>query len=179
MKKAILLLVPALMLTSTIVMAQCPGGGLGDRGNMMIEKRIEMGGPDIMMMGQGRGMGRGQWWENDLIVKEIGLTDEQSKRIDALATAHRKEMIKLEADLKIAKMELDDLFENMENESVIRKKAQEVSKLKEKIYTSRIDHRLAMHKVLTAEQQKKMKTLKPMRTKRIVIDNNCEGCGNK
>ena len=98
MKKVILMLVPALMLAATAVMAQCPGGGLGDRGNMMIEKRIEMGGSD-MMMGQGRGMGRGQWWENDLVAKEIGLSDEQSKRIDALATAHRKEMIKLEADL--------------------------------------------------------------------------------
>lgn len=176
MKKALMLIVP-LAIVAASVMAQCPGTGTGNMGNMMIEKRIEMGGPG--MMGEGRGMGRGQWWENDQIAKEVNLTDDQEKKIDALATAHRKEMIKAEADLKIAKMELNDLLDNMENETAIRKKAQEVSKLQEKIYTSRIDHRLAMNKILTAEQQKKLKAYRPTRMKRIMINRDCEGCDDK
>lgn len=173
MRKALLLALP-LMMVAAGAMAQCPGTGTG---NMMIEKRIEMGGPE--MMGSGRGMGRGQWWENDLIAKEIGLTEDQAKKIDALATAHRKEMIKLEADLKIAKLELDDLMDNMDSETAVRKKAQEVSKLQEKIYTSRIEHRLAMNKILTAEQQKKLKSSRPLKMKRVVIDRDCQGCGDK
>lgn len=172
MKKVILLMVPALML-ATIAMAQCPGSGPG---NITIEKRIEAGMPGMMGEGRGmdRGMGRGQWWDDPVVAKEIGLTDEQSKKIDAMSTAHRKEMIRLEADLKIAKMELNDLFDNMEKETLIRKKVQEVSKLKEKIYTARIEHRLSTHKVLTAEQQKKMKSLRPMQRKRIIIKDNSE-----
>ncbi len=173
MKKAILLMVPALMLAAS-AMAQCPGGG---EKNIRIEKRIERDGPG--MMGEGRGMGRGQWWENPEMAKEIGLTDEQVKKIDGMATAHRKEMIKTEADLKIANMELQDLFDEAGNEGAIRKKAAEVSKLQEKIYNSRIEHRLAVNKVLTAEQQKKMKSVKRMKTKNVVIDTNCDGCGNK
>lgn len=163
MKKVILLVVPALML-ATSLMAQCPDGGPG---NIRIEKRIERDGPGTM--GEGRGMG-GQWWENDAIAKEIGLTEDQEKKIDAMATAHRKEMIRAEADLKIARMELNDLFDNMENETAIRKKAQEVSKLQEKIYNTRIEHRLAMHKVLTAEQQKKIKTLRPAKMKTMMLE---------
>jgi len=176
MKKAILLLVP-LMIVAASAMAQCPGGGQGNMGNMMIEKRIEMGGPG--MMGEGRGMGRGQWWENPDLAKEIGLTDDQVKKIDALATAHRKEMIRMEADLKIAKMELNDLFDDMGNDGAIRKKAAEVSKMQEKIYTSRIEHRLAMQKVLTPDQQNKLKNNRPQRMKKIIINQDCDGCDNK
>lgn len=169
MKKAILLMVPALMLAAS-AMAQCPGGG---------EKniRIEKGGPGTMH--EGMGMGRGQWWENPELAKEIGLTDAQAKKIDDMATVHRKEMIKTEADLKIAKMELQDLFDEAGNEGAIRKKAAEVSKLQEKIYNARLEHRLAVNKVLTAEQQKKMKSLKHMKTKKAMIKDDCGGCGNK
>jgi len=153
------------LMLAVSAMAQCPDGGPG---NIRIEKRIERDGPG--MMGEGRGMGRGQWWENDAIAKEIGLTEDQEKKIDVMATAHRKEMIRAEADLKIAKMELNDLFDNMENETAIRKKSQEVSKLQEKIYNARTEHRLAMHKVLTAEQQKKIKTLRPAKMKTMMLE---------
>jgi Spy/CpxP family protein refolding chaperone len=169
MKKAILLMVPALMLAAS-AMAQCPGGG---EKNIRIEKRIEKGGPGM------EHEGRGQWWENPELAKEIGLSDEQIKKIDAMATAHRKEMIKTEADLKIANMDLQDLFDEAGNEGVVRKKAAEVSKLQEKMYNSRIEHRLAMNKVLTAEQQKKMKSMKHRQMKKVVIDKDCDGCGNK
>jgi Spy/CpxP family protein refolding chaperone len=173
MKKAILLMVPALMLAAS-AMAQCPGGG---EKNIRIEKRIERDGPG--MMDEGRGMGRGQWWENPVIAKEIGLTEAQAKKIDDMATAQRKETIKMNADLKIAKIELQDLFDEAGNEGAIRKKAAEVSKLQEKIYNARIEHRLAMNKVLTAEQQKKMKSLKHMKTKKTMIKDDCDGCGDK
>ena len=131
------------------------------------------------MMNEGRGMGRGQWWENPELAKEIGLTEAQAKKIDGMATTYRKETISTEADLKIAKMELQDLFDEVGNDGAIRKKASEVSKLQEKIYNSRIEHRLAMNKVLTAEQQKKMKSMKHMKMKKTMIKDDCDGCGNK
>ncbi|HAD82946.1 MAG: hypothetical protein A2509_11350 [Candidatus Edwardsbacteria bacterium RIFOXYD12_FULL_50_11] len=173
MKKVILLMVPALMLAAS-AMAQCPGGG---EKNIRIEKRIERDGHG--MMNEGRGMGRGQWWENPVIAKEIGLTEAQAKKIDDMATAQRKETIKMNADLKIAKIELQDLFDEVGNEGAIRKKAAEVSKLQEKIYNARIEHRLAMNKVLTAEQQKKMKSIKPGMMKRAMVKDDCDGCDKK
>jgi Spy/CpxP family protein refolding chaperone len=114
-----------------------------------------------------------------VIAKEIGLTEAQAKKIDDMATAQRKETIKMNADLKIAKIELQDLFDEVGNEGAIRKKAAEVSKLQEKIYNARIEHRLAMNKVLTAEQQKKMKSIKPGMMKRAMVKDDCDGCGNK
>ncbi|MBU1355972.1 MAG: hypothetical protein KJ620_05350 [Candidatus Edwardsbacteria bacterium] len=169
MKKAILLMVPALMLAAS-AMAQCPSGG---EKKIRIEKRIEKGDPGMMHQG------RGQWWENPELAKEIGLTETQVKKIDGMATTHRKETIRTEADLKIAKMELQDLMDDLGNDGAIRKKASEVSKLQEKIYNSRIEHRLAMNKVLTAEQQKKMKSMKHMKMKKTMIKDDCGGCGNK
>ncbi len=118
--------------------------------------------------------GRGQWWENPELVKEIGLTEAQVKKIDGMATAHRKEMIKTEADLKIAKLELQDLFDNMENETPSERRPRRFQNYRRRSTTARIEHRLAMHKVLTAEQQKKMKSLRPMKMKKIIINDNCE-----
>lgn len=166
MKKTFLLILPALLLAAA-VMAQCPGEG---QKNIRIEKRIEMDGP---RMGA-----RGQWWENPAIAKQIGLSDEQVQKIDALATAHRKEMIKMEADLKIASLELDEMFDKMENEGAIRKKSAEVQKLKERIYNSRLEHRLAVHKQLNAEQRKKLLEMRPL-GKNKAAGKDCRNCREK
>lgn len=166
MKKTFLLILPALLLAAS-AMAQCPGEG---QKNVRIEKRIEMDGPH---MGA-----RGQWWENPAIAKQVGLSDDQVNKIDALATAHRKEMIKLEADLKIARLEMDDLFDKMDNETAVRKKSAEVLKLKERIYNSRLEHRLAVQKQLTAEQKKKLMDVRPL-GKNKAAGKDCGNCPEK
>jgi len=120
-------------------------------------QRMERGGHDCHQM---PGMGRGQWWENPMVVKELGLSEAQSKQIDDLSLKHRKDIVKLEADIKIAEMDLWNLIGDNGSEADIRKKAKELSQLREKIQEMRIDHMLSLRKILTSEQQKKLKELR-------------------
>jgi Spy/CpxP family protein refolding chaperone len=107
-----------------------------------------------------KGMGQGQWWENPMVIKELGLTDKQTEQIDGLSLNHRKAVIKLEADLKIAEIEFRDMMEGNPSEADVRKKAKALSQLKEKLQDLRLDHMLAVRKVLTPEQQKKLQDMK-------------------
>jgi Spy/CpxP family protein refolding chaperone len=140
--------------------AQCPGMGQQPGGQMMEKKEIMIKmGPE----GQpGMAMGRGQWWENPMAVKELGLTDDQAQKIDDLSLKHRKENIKAQADMKVAQIELQDLIENQASDSDIRKKSKEVFQLRERMHDAKIEHMLAIRKLLTPEQQKKLKGLKTM-----------------
>lgn len=164
MKRWMLIVLP-LVAISVAAWAQChEPGSPGPKVEKEIRiQRMERGDHDCPMMagrGHGYGMGRGQWWENPLVVKELGLSEAQSKQIDDLALKHRKAVVKLEADIKIAEMDFGNLIEDNGSETEIRKKAKELSQLREKMQELRIDHLLAMRKVLTAEQQKKLKELR-------------------
>ncbi len=158
---------------ASLAMAQCPGhqgqgqmSGKNDARGMM-----DRGGH------RGAGMGLGQWWENPMVVKELGLSDKQAEQIDDLTLKHRKSVVRLEADLKIAEMDFQDLMEGDPSESEIRKKAKDMSQLRERMQDLRIDHMLAVRRVLTPEQQKKLKELKPSRRQhRMMMDRGgCQG----
>jgi Spy/CpxP family protein refolding chaperone len=118
-----------------------------------------------------KGMGRGQWWENPVAVKELGLSEQQTQKIDDLSLNHRKNAIKLQADLKIAELEMRSLMGGDPSDSDVRKKAKAVSQLREKLHETRIEHMLALRKVLTPEQQKKLKDMKPgMGQRRMMME---------
>jgi Spy/CpxP family protein refolding chaperone len=152
MKKT-LTIAAVLLMAAGLAWAQCPmgqGKGPGPKGGAAMEE----GG----MRGGGHpGMGRGQWWENPEVVKNLGLTADQTGKIEQLALKHRKEMVKLQADIKIARMDLQDLMENAASDTDIRKKANELKLLSNKEDDARIEHLLEVRKVLTPDQQKKLK----------------------
>ena len=168
MKKT-LTLATILLMAAGLAWAQCPmgqGQGEGPKGGPMMEQ----GG----MKGCGnsdRGMGRGQWWENPGIVKELGLTDDQANKIDDLTLKHRTAMIKMEADLKIAHLEMQDMAESDAGDSDIKNKSKAIGSLRQKIEDARLEHMLGIRKLLSAEQQKKLKSLRPMmRKQRMMMD---------
>ena len=153
MKKTLTLAV-VLLMAAGAALAQCPMGQ-GEQGGQRIERReikiMDGDGP------RGTGMGRGQWWENPEMVKNLGLTAEQSEKIDQLSLKHRKEMVKLEAEMKIARMEYQDILEDNASDGDIRKKSGEMKALMNKLHDIKTEHLLELRKVLTADQQKKLK----------------------
>ncbi len=180
MKRIIL----ALVLTAAVAglaLAQCPGHG--SHGPMVERKEVMMrmdrggcGGCGQPEQGMGCGPGAGQWWENPVVVKELGLSDKQSEQIDQLVLAHRKNVIKLEADLRIAEIEFRDLMEGNPSEAEVRKKAKAMSQLREKLHDLRIDHLLAVRRVLTAEQQKKLQEMRiGRRQHHRMMEGDCHG----
>ncbi len=154
MRKTFILAITLLM-AAGLALAQCPmgqGKGDGPKGGAMMEQggMKDCGNP-------GMGMGRGQWWENPEIAKNLGLSAEQTEKIDQLSLKHRKEMVKLEAEMKIARMEYQDIMEGNATDSEIRKKSGEMKALMNKLHDAKTEHLLELRKVLTADQQKKLK----------------------
>lgn len=163
--KRIILVTLAAAAVSTMALSQCRE----QEGRGRMDGRHEMCG-GMECHGQ-RGMGQGQWWENPAVVKELGLSDKQTEQMDQLSLSHRKNVIKLEADLKIAEIEFRDMMEGDPSEADVRKKAKALSQLREKLQDLRIDHMLAVRKVLTPEQQKKLQDMKPgMRQNRMKME---------
>jgi Spy/CpxP family protein refolding chaperone len=181
MKKTLTTAAVLLALTG-LALAQCPMQGPGAQGGPAGGPMMEGRGGRMMSddAPRGLGMGRGQWWENAEIAKELGLTNEQSEKIDQMALKHRKEMVKLQADLKIARMELQDLIEDNASDSDIRKKSNEIKLLGNKEHEARTEHMLDVRKVLTAEQQKKLKSLnRNMRRHMMINQDGCQGYDKK
>jgi Spy/CpxP family protein refolding chaperone len=157
MKKT-LTLAAIMLIAAGAALAQCPmgqGKGEGPKGGAMMEQggMKDCGNP-------GMGMGRGQCLENPEIAKNLGLTAEQTEKIDQLSLKHRKDMVKLEADMKIARMEYQDILEGNASDGDIRKKSGEMKGLMNRLHDAKTEHMLELRKVLTADQQKKLKAEK-------------------
>ncbi|GEM_PF-6106174 len=145
-----------------------PGGGMmmgrggpgmmGPGGPPMMMQRRMMrfrGGPMGMM---GRGMGGPMMLAR--VAKAIGLTDEQMSRMRGMRTAHQKEMIRMGADARIAKMDLAEALRqpNPRPEDV-KAKVAAVNATRGQMLEKTVNFRLEMKKVLTPEQQEKIKNL--------------------
>ncbi len=96
--------------------------------------------------------------------REIGLTDAQVSQLRQLEQADRKLEIRRRADLQIARMELDELFEAATvDEKAVAAKVKVIADLETAALKARVDHRLAVRKVVSAEQMQKMRMLRPPR----------------
>ncbi|OGG52127.1 MAG: hypothetical protein A3F84_05645 [Candidatus Handelsmanbacteria bacterium RIFCSPLOWO2_12_FULL_64_10] len=141
-----------------------PGGGMGmgPGGPGMMGP----GGPPMMMRRRmmrfrGRPMGMmGGPMMLARVAKAIGLTDEQMNRMRGLRTAHQKEMIRMGADARIAKMELGEaLRQPSPRPEDVKARVAAVNATRGQMLEKTVNFRLEMKKVLTPEQQEKIKNL--------------------
>ena len=156
MKKTLILAI-LLTMAAGLALAQCPdcAQGQGMQGKVIEKREMRMqGGPGM------RGKGMEPWWKNPETVKALALTDKQVSDIDDLTTKHQKDMVKLDADLKIMRIDMRQLIENNAADKDIRDKSKQVSQLKQKMHDAMLEHMLDLRRVLTADQQKKLKELK-------------------
>jgi Spy/CpxP family protein refolding chaperone len=112
--------------------------------------------------GGGRGRGRHGDGPNPAVLKqELGLSDEQSAQLQKLRQEERKQAIRRRADMEIARMELEQALDAATvDEKVVAAKVQALTQLQAAALKARVDHRLAIGKLLTPEQREKMKQLK-------------------
>lgn len=106
-------------------------------------------------------MPKGRWWENPRVVRAIGLTPEQQDQIHRLVYQHAETMIGLNADVKRAELHLGELARDEEfNEKAVRQAWTEYQAARQRLENERFELLVAIRKVLTAEQWKRLDELK-------------------
>lgn len=99
--------------------------------------------------------------------EQLGLSQQQKDQIRQVMLDARKKNIDVEAKQKLARIELHELMAaDTPDQSKINAKISELSKLHETLMRNRIESHLAVQKVLTPEQRKKAKELRPMMRER-------------
>jgi len=91
------------------------------------------------------------------MVQELELTDEQVKGLREADFAHREKRLQLKSKLDGLHLQMEKLFSaDTVNESDILQLAQKISDLKGKLFVQKIESRLAVRKLLNADQLKKL-----------------------
>lgn len=94
------------------------------------------------------------------VQREAGLTDAQVGQLRKLMQDERKIAIRRRADLQIARMELEEQLDAPTvDEKVVAAKTKAVADLQAAGVKARVDHRLAVRKVVSADQFAKMRAL--------------------
>jgi len=91
---------------------------------------------------------------------ELGLSDEQATQLRKMWVDGRKQAIRQRADLQIARLELRELTEApVVDQKAVDAKVKTIGDLHAAQLKARTDQRLAMRRLLSPEQQEKMKQL--------------------
>lgn len=93
-------------------------------------------------------------------LEELKLTDTQRTKIEALRDTERRRTIPLEADARLAEMDLEDAIEKGGDTSGAIAR---IADLRGQILAARVATRVAVRAVLTPEQRTKLKSLRPPR----------------
>lgn len=97
-------------------------------------------------------------WQNPKMVQELGLSDEQVKGLREADFTRREKHLKLKSQLDSLYLQLEKLFSaDPVDEAKVLQLAQKISDLKGKLFVQKIESRLAVGKLLTADQLKKLK----------------------
>ena len=98
------------------------------------------------------------------IEADLGLSAEQSAQLQKMKVEGRKQAIRQRADLAVARIELEELMDApVVDQKAIDAKVKAISDLQAAALKARTDERLALRKILTPEQQAKMKQVMQQR----------------
>jgi Spy/CpxP family protein refolding chaperone len=105
-------------------------------------------------MGQGHGQMMGRFAEmRKGIPDSLKLTDEQKQKMHDLRSQNQKEMIPMQANLKVMRIELQDLISSGASQSDVNAKIDQIGKLRTDIQKKRVANMMAVRNVLTKEQR--------------------------
>jgi hypothetical protein len=101
-----------------------------------------------------------QLLKNPKVVEKPGITPEQQKQLsDSWRETHKK-TIKLMAELRIARLELEEALEGSRiDKSAIDKKVDEIARIKGDLLRALVAQRIAAKEILTPEQQKQLREI--------------------
>lgn len=111
---------------------------------------------------RGPGMGP-QWWKDHALVEKLQISQEQVRRIEKIAQDHQIQEIDLRAALQKQEVALGPLLEaDQPDESQVSAQIDKVAQARANLEKSHAQMMLAMRHVLTPEQAKKLRELRPV-----------------
>jgi len=128
-------------------------------------------------MGPGPGMGMGPhhgpfgtWWKNSEVVKELQLSDAQVKQIEQTFLDYRLKLIDLRADVERQETKLEPLLEaDQPNEQQVSSQVDAVVAARGKLEKTNTMMMLAIRRVLSVEQWKKLQAIEHRRGEKNVF----------
>ena len=94
----------------------------------------------------------------DMMLEKLDLTDDQRVQIRQVRMATEKAMVRLKADAKIARMELEEIMgEAKPNREDVKATLAVINAARSKMLEKKVNLRLEMKQILTPEQQGKMR----------------------
>jgi Spy/CpxP family protein refolding chaperone len=98
-----------------------------------------------------------------MMMRHLGLDEKQKAEVERIMTAHMKEVIKKQADLKIAKLDLKSILsKDSIDMKAAESKLKDIEAMKTALFLSHLTVHQDIKSVLTPEQQKKMKEMMEM-----------------
>ncbi len=114
------------------------------------------------MHGKGMQWAYYQIWDNPKVVEELGLTDEQVGELKEADLAMKENHMELRSQLNQLSLDMEKAFsEKTTNDTEVLELANKISEIRNQLFMDRVESRLKMTKILTAEQLEKLETLQP------------------
>jgi protein CpxP len=154
------LLLPMLLL-SVAAFAQGPQSlgpdGPGPEKNMIFIQRGHGPGPEHGPMGP-----MGRWWKNSDVVKQVGVSDEQIKKIEQIFQDHRLKLIDVRAALEKEEVRLQPMIEaDSPNDQQIMAQIDRVANARATLEKANAQMLLDIRHILTVDQWKKLQSIQP------------------
>jgi len=109
----------------------------------------------------GRGGAAFGIWQNSQAVQDLGLSADQVKKLKEAEFASREKQLPLMSELDSLRLKMDQSFAaEPVDEKAVLELTEKISAVKGKLSVQRAEDKLAMGKILTAEQMDKMKSLR-------------------
>lgn len=128
---------------------------------LAVTMAVILGGSAALAAAQPMTRGRAARPDLATLQQQLGLNDEQATQLRRLWSEERKQAIRRRADLAVARMELEEALDaSTVDEKLVATRVRALSDLQAAAIRARADQRLALRKVLTPEQQQKMRQLR-------------------
>ena len=163
MKKLVFVVIGVIAVIGLLTAFDGDCRGIKDGEHHPMKDKMSRGGDHSKMM-QGKHDGF------QMMCEELDLSDDQKEQMNDFRIKDKKEMIVIEADLKLLEIDKRSAMKD-KNFKQAKSVAKEISKLKEQIAINRIEQHEQRWNILTPEQKEKAEELKgehhPQKSKRF------------
>jgi len=107
---------------------------------------------------------KGKWWKHPEVLEKIGLSEEQIQRIEKISDEGMRKIIRLEADFRIARMDLESLLDQIDQQKLnletLENQIDLVNRIRGELEKERIMMLARIRNVLPKEAIEKLKTVR-------------------